>query len=364
MLLQDPSRDTSRATIDVVKGILILVVVAGHNEAITHNCLWLRQVFYYFNVQCFLLLSSLLDTQPFTWPMIRDRAVRYLVPYAWFLAITWAAYVGLRHGAAGPDAALAALGRALVTGSEPAIHAATGMRYLWFLPALLSLVTLKSIAIRWPAIGRLLVATSLVWMAAATFVPPAILAALPLGVGTGLFFFGLGELLRAALARVPEGGRAAVTTAAVITTVVATAAIVTVPLGWVAGANVANYDVRSPVTWAVALVYPCAMLLALVAVAERLPAFALLRECGRLSLPIYLVHMLVYRCITLALYGREFDDLYVVGANLPLGIGIFIATVAASLAVSEFVWRVPRLKALVFPRTWADWRGSVARGAP
>ena len=53
MLVQSPGDEKGRATIDVVKGILILVVVAGHNEAITHNWLWLRHVFYYFNVQCF-----------------------------------------------------------------------------------------------------------------------------------------------------------------------------------------------------------------------------------------------------------------------------------------------------------------------
>jgi surface polysaccharide O-acyltransferase-like enzyme len=295
--------------------------------------------------------------------MIRDRAVRYLVPYAWFLLITWGAFVALRHGAAAPGPAVTALARAAVTGSEPTIHVATGMRYLWFLPALFSLVVLKSIASRSPAVGRMLFATSLVWIAGASFVPEAILAALPLGLGTALFFFGLGEVLRMALARVPERHRAVVSAAAVITTGIATRAIVAVPLEWVAGADVASYDIRDPVTWGVALLYPCAMLLTLVAAAERLPAAGVLREFGRLSLPIYLVHMLIYRCLTLAIYGRKFDQLHVVGENLPVGIGIFIATVAASLGLSMLIWRLPRLKAAIFPRTWAEWPLSRAAGS-
>jgi surface polysaccharide O-acyltransferase-like enzyme len=147
----------------------------------------------------------------------------------------------------------------------------------------------------------------------------------------------------------------------VVATAIASVAIVMVPLGWVAGANVASYDVRERVTWAVALVYPCVMLLSLVAVAGWLPGAGLLREFGRLSLPIYLVHMLIYRCLTLGIYGRDFDQLHVVGANLPVGIAVFVVTAAASLAISALVWRLPRLRTLVFPRTWAEWRGMAAR---
>jgi fucose 4-O-acetylase-like acetyltransferase len=350
--------------IDVVKGVLILVVIAGHNEGLMQHALWMRQLFYYFNTQCFFLLSSLLDTKPFSMRLLRDRACRYLVPFFSFLVIAWAAFVGLRGGGQSFCMAAAHLLRAAVTGSEPAIHAAVGMRYLWFLPALFSLVVLKAAAIHWPTLGWGLLAAAWCLIAGAVFVPANVMAAVPCNALTGLFFFGLGEVFRRAeqaVARLPAIVQAAV--AGGLTAGLAWL-IVRQPLGWVAGSSIRSYDITNWPTWAAAIAFPCLVLATLLATAQAWPLRRLLALCGNYSLPIYLTHMLLYRLLTLGWFGKKFDDLTTVGSDLPAGSVIFALTVAGSLVISIGIWRLPRLRRLLFPRDWPDWRLAFTSAQP
>jgi fucose 4-O-acetylase-like acetyltransferase len=352
------------AGVDLVKGLLILVVIAGHNEGLMQHALWLRQLFYYFNTQCFFLLSSLLDTTPFSRGLLRDRAVRYLVPFGWFLTAAWIAFLTMRGGDQSASVAAIWFMRAVVTGSEPAIHAAVGMRYLWFLPALFSLVIIKAVALRWPPLWAILFVAAWCLIAGAALVPQGIIAGAPCNAFTGLFFFGLGEGFRRAeriTAPMPEVVRAGV--AGALSALLAWL-IVHEPLGWVAGANIRSYDIASWPTWATALVFPCLVLSTLLATASVWPLRSLLELCGRYSLSVYLTHMLLYRVFTLCWFGRKFDDLAIVGRDLRAGILIFGLTVAGSLLISIAVWRLPRVRRLVFPRDWHDWRMALQAAQP
>jgi hypothetical protein len=77
------SRDRS----NIVRGLLILIAIAGHNGAITYSLLCTNQIFNYFNVPCLLLHSLVCDTKPFALPIILDGPVN-CVPYAAFIAIS------------------------------------------------------------------------------------------------------------------------------------------------------------------------------------------------------------------------------------------------------------------------------------
>jgi fucose 4-O-acetylase-like acetyltransferase len=352
------------SVIDVIKGVLILVVIAGHNEALMQHALWVRQLFYYFNTQCFFLLSSLLDTKPFSMRFLRDRAIRYLVPFVTFLVIAWAAFLVLRGGGSSLGRAAANLLRAAATGGEPAIHRAVGMRYLWFLPALFSLVVIKAAANRWPTLRRGLLGAAWCLIVGAVYMPASIVAAMPCNLLTGLFFFGLGDVFRVgeqSVARLPTVVRSAITGG-----LMAGLAwlIVYQPLGWVAGANIRSYDITNWPTWLAALVFPCLVLSTLLAMAGFLPLRPLLALCGRYSLSIYLMHMPLYRVLTMAWFGAKFDDLATVGANPWAGVLIFVLTVTGSLAISIGVWSLPRLRRLVFPRDWPDWSLAFAEERP
>lgn len=361
-----------RNRIDVVKGILILAVIVGHNEAITYNAPWVRQLLYYFHVQCFFLLSSFLDTKPFDLRWLRDRAVRYVVPYAWFLGLCSIAYVALRAGTGDLAAAALAFGRALALSNGPTIYAATGMRYLWFMPALLSFALIKAVAIRWPAWGRMLTVAAWLWMVGAALVMPRIQGSLPWGVESALFFFGLGQAATYAVQRLSlrvtgYGGMVAACVAAAMSVT-----IVGVPLGWVAAAGVDSYDIRRPATWLMGVCYPCVILAVLYAVAGGGGVVGsgllgrLFAALGRWSLPVYLLHLPLYRVLTRAWFGQRFDDLQVVGSDLGVGLTIFVLSTALSLGLSAALWRMPRARRVVFPRSWDDWsmRGNRIQATP
>lgn len=349
------------AAIDIVKGVLILIVIAGHNEALMQSAPWARRLFYYFNTQCFFLLSSLLDAKLLSRQLIRDRAVRYLVPFACFMIVAWIAFITLRESAEPLPVALGDLGRALVVGSDAAIYQAVGMRYLWFLPALFSLVMIKAAASRWPAVGTALTLAAWVLIVGTAFIPAALVKSVPLNAAIGLFFFGLGEVFRKAFQAASRLPDTVLSAAAVAATVALSALIVLVPLDRVAGANICTYDVTHWATWVVALVFPCCLLVALFTTSSFLPLRAFLEFCGRYSLPLYLIHMLLYRVLTLAWFGRAFDDLATVGADFPAGLAIFFLTTAGSLALTLLIWRVAPLRRLIFPRDWNELMAAFGR---
>lgn len=72
---------------------------------------------------------------------------------------------------------------------------------------------------------------------------------------------------------------------------------------------------------------------------------------GRWSLPVYLLHVPVYRVLTRAWFGRQFDDLQVVGSDLGVGLPILVLSTALSLGLSAALWRMPRARRIVSPRS-------------
>lgn len=358
-----PKAVRSDAVFDVLKGILILVIVAGHNEAIAYRWPQLRQVFYYFNVQCFFMLSVVLDRKPVSATFLRDRCVRYLVPYGVFMALAAAAYLPLRGLPDGLWNWCRAFAIALYNGQESSIHDAVGMRVFWFLPSLLSLVVLRAV---WDRCGwcRLpLMIAALCWMCCVARIPSEALRWLPLGAPSALFFFTPCLAVRWLYDRRTLADEASLAVLATGIAGLCCWAIVTTPLGWVAGANPAAYDALRPATFVVGIVFPIAMFFVLLAASRAFGDSRLLQACGKHSLGIFLVHMFIYRGLTLAVFGRQFANLESVGPQLAIGLVLFASTVIMSLAVSAAIQRWPRLNALVFPRDWASWRAAIAGGA-
>jgi peptidoglycan/LPS O-acetylase OafA/YrhL len=247
----------------------------------------------------------------------------------------------------------------------PAIYAATGMRYLWFMPALFSFAVIKAVAMRWPAFGKGLTILAWFWMLGAALIMPRIPYSVPWGIESALFFFGLGQAATYAVSRLSlqagyQNGIAAASAVAALS-----AMIIVIPLGWVAAAGVDTYDIRQPATWLVGVCYPCVMLAALYCLGESGPFPAgrllgrLLAALGRRSLPVYLVHVPVYRVLTLAWFGGKFDDVQVVGPEWGVGLLILALSTAFSLGLSAAVWSAPFLRRSFFPRAWEDWYGGL-----
>ena len=359
--LQAMSKDTRSANVyDVLKGILILVIIAGHNEAI---CWWspaLRQVFYYFNVQCFFILSVILDRRPFSTQFLIDRAVRYLVPYGVFMAIAAAAWLALRGFPGDSSAWGRSFALALYNGNESSIHDAVGMRVFWFLPSLFSLVMVRALWTSFAWSRAPIIVAGVVWMLVVARVSPDLLRSIPLGGASALFFYPLCLVARWLHDRTTPAIEPMRSLLATCVSVICGVAVVNVPLGWVAAANPSGYDPASPATFVIGLVFPAAMFFSLVAASRLLQHDRFLMLCGRHSLVMFLVHMFVYRGLTLVVFGGRFTSPEIVGQQLAIGLLVFAATVLTSLAMAVAITHWPRLNALLFPRDWSSWRTALA----
>jgi fucose 4-O-acetylase-like acetyltransferase len=344
--------------IDAIKGILILAVLIGHNEACSVHAPWLRQLLYYFHTQCFLFLACALDSAPFSAALVRDRAVRYLVPYGMFGALATILSRSLASGAIKPAESWGTFGIALLSGDEGLLRDAIGMRVFWFLPTLYTLVMFRAVASTSSMAGWLVMAASIAWMAAAGSIPSEAYRAVPLGLPVAFFFAASGlvareifrdernsggrEFLRAILAPIAAVGIGSL--------------VVAMPLGSVNASQISTYYGAGLMTFMAGVLFPLAMFTMLMHQRDRFAGCDWLALIGRHSLAIYLVHMFVYRGATRLFFGSRFTDMHAVGGNLPLGLAILAVTGVVSLAVAIGIDRWPALRRIVFPRDCADWK--------
>lgn len=125
---------------DRVKAILIIVVVADHND-------WLRSFFpsffepLTFHVLGFFLLSFSFSTKTWSSNFALDRIARYLIPFWWVLTASALAF-NLTYKF--EDSFLKWVLAALI-GNSPFVKSSSGLMMLWFLPCLFGLSCLLAI---------------------------------------------------------------------------------------------------------------------------------------------------------------------------------------------------------------------------
>ena len=80
--MSDPSM-----VIDKIKGVLIVLIVVGHNFLIMSSVPGLYRILYCFHVGGFFLLSACLSRHPPDGRKLADKSFRYYVPYVLFLSL-------------------------------------------------------------------------------------------------------------------------------------------------------------------------------------------------------------------------------------------------------------------------------------
>ncbi len=342
--------------IDVLKGVLILFIIAGHNPLLTVPFPGLFEVLYSFHVTGFLLLPFWFGVPELSWPLARDRAVRYLVPhYVFYLSAC--VLFALTFGRVDVGQLVAALAGALV-GSADTVKAGSGLSLFWFLPSLLTLTLLRSAARtgRAASIGVLVLALA-VHLSVGSW-PEVLRVWVPFGLPIALFIFPLGVLLAWGWPRyVAPHLRAWGVGAALV---------------WMA-ASVYIYHVRSPFNIGELslfgldrpgrlLLHDVNMLAAFVALAAlcttALGRVEWLASLGRASLIVYLLHSFVFQAL---LRGTT-----ALGAELGLGVGLllFSITVAVSYALAHWLLGLPVFARWVTPRAAADWPPTARAAQP
>ncbi len=186
------STGLSSEGIDALKGILIVLIAAGHNPLITIPFPGLFEVIYSFHVMGFLLLPFWFAVPPLSARLVRDRAVRYLAPHYAFYLFGCVLFAFLL--ARDPWwQRLAAIASGALVASADLVKAGSGLSLFWFLPALLTLTLLRS-AMHTRARAAV-VALALAGHLGAGALPEIVQVWTPFGLLIALFAFPLGQLV-------------------------------------------------------------------------------------------------------------------------------------------------------------------------
>ncbi len=189
-----------------IKGILIIVVAADHND-------WFRQLVpnlfdpLTFHVLGFFLLAFTFGTKEWSLSYISNRIARYMIPYWWALSATTLAFFLMYRSHASASDSLLAWGLAMLIGNAPFTKSASGLLMLWFLPTLFGLTCLLAMfdSLRSDRIKLVGLGIALVAHLTTPLVPRSILLWLPFGfaIAINIFFLGLvwRELLNRRLPR-------------------------------------------------------------------------------------------------------------------------------------------------------------------
>ncbi|HEY0061000.1 MAG TPA: acyltransferase family protein [Telluria sp.] len=332
-----------------LKGLLIILVVADHNE-------FTRSLFpeffrgLSFHVVGFMTIPFLRPPMPVASAAFASYVLRLYYP---FLLLTCALWLVVTLTAPAPLLErIGMLAAVLYSGNADLLKQVVHMGLLWFLPSFIAIVTIRNlIDVRSPRVRMVALALLLVAHLFIGLVAKSIQNFLPLGLLPALYMIPLAWAGVAVHRRwlAPAGVAAAITGTALLFVVVKLVQMQLRLDNEIGFAAVA--DLRTPLALLVNDLEAVCGTLMLFQIA-RLRVGGLVAACGKVSMQIYLFHAFV----ALAIYKLLMHALPDRGPALLFALSM-LATVLLTLALATLVMRLPLARRLLFPRSLDDLRG-------
>lgn len=330
----------SKEASNAIKGLLIMLVVLGHNSILCSDwsgCAATERLFhwqwlYTFHVYSFFLLPFIYNKSPYRKGNFRKYALRLLYPYVWICAVCTILSVAVLGS---PFKGWANLLHAVVYGSSKLLEESTGLNFPWFLPAMFSLLLLKDLYyssrkhVRWILLGiglilwAIVISGSVKFSTLGTYVPFALVPAFRL-LPVCLLAVWLAE-------RLQYNFMARGVTASVF--------LLLSVLLWVFD----HYSLRTG-RMAFYFVMPVAAFLTLMQFRNYLAKSRLLVALGKMSLQIYLYHVIVFNGLLLVVKHFHCPP------TLSDGVIVLIVTLAVSCLGAWLTTNIPLLSKLLYPR--------------
>ena len=344
----------SRQGLDACKGILIAFIVLGHNALITQNVRAVFLVLFCFHVTAFLLLPFLLPVRPFSAAFVRDRAIRYLVPHAWFFLAASASYLVMFLHCHPTAPWFGSVLFGAVAGNARITKFACGFQLFWFLPTLLALVAFLSFyasasrRLRVACVlGAILAHGTVVWL------PEPVKHFMPWGLGIVLYVFPLGIMTRylwhSVCRNIPGLSLVTCSLLCLLCSLYSIATRQTVLLGWL---QVPSFF--EPVRLITMNVFAISATLLLILLGERLARVPGLVTMGRHSISIYLIHSFCFQLALIALLGPVKAGACSPALQVAIGLLLALTTIFVCIGISHLLHRHDSLRRAIYPRDWAD----------
>ena len=345
--------------LDRFKGILICLIVLGHNYFFSASFPELFSFVYGFHVISFLLIPFLFLSPKFGQPNAQRRTdlceklIRILVPHLWFLALAASMFCALNIvlGDSHFFPWLRDLFVALLVQQETNFRATVGTGLLWFLPA----YALQAVLIwRYRSFDKL--QRRVVILLAVTW--HLIFGAMPisnyplpwsLSVVSYLFFIGLliGEINKW------------ISWSSKIDAMIIVAWVI---CSYLVLENKFFHPLAGDIRYPISILNPLELLLqdgfivlsfyALLRIASR-ARVNILEVLGRYSLQIFLIHSFVWQILWRSVLDRREPDSP--ATSFLLLVTSYLVTIIATLLLAEAVKRSP-MQRFLFPRTISDMR--------
>lgn len=347
---------------DAFKGILICLIVLGHDTYFSSSYPQAFNSLYNFHVASFLLLPFLFFGSSVGKFQFNDRVVRYLVPHFFFFVLACVAYFTLFVGKSGPEMAewLRSVAVAIVFSSEGAYNAACGFRLFWFLPALLTLVMLRTAYFRGDGFrSTAFLAFFLLVHLFLGMLPYRFLPYIPWGLPIVCFLFPVGLLVGEIWKQEINTMRSFVISSLLFVVCIA------IGMKWPSSAGLAGdplvFAINQPFRLLFHDVYLVSAFSTLLMLCWHLPKRAkkVLAYVGERSLFVFLVHSFVLQALARAGGNGLIESL----SNSPyvLVATSFSTTLLFTLLLERILSMSPRMYATIFPRSFNAWKGAFGR---
>ncbi len=344
----------SREASTAIKGLLMLLIVFGHTGWITTDFATGNRTFFWhwlytFHVYVFLILPFIygytrksvvaektqvdkirfIDIQNVV-NDLKHNLVKIGVPYCWFFLFSAIVFVTVGGGQFDFKGTL----YAFFFGNEPLMDKYIGFNFMWFLPAILALMTLKSVYYNSnKTIKIVIVSISIVlWTLAIFKVVSQYIVGMyvPFALSQAFYFIILGLIARYIVEKQWP-------TKILMPIVVLLLCAITVLLYY-------RYVIRTIIDLytAIRLVMPILMFLFLYGIRDLLTKSRILKFIGTYSLQIYLVHVFVINML-LVLFTHFAEQ------SIGLGIVIYVLALAISSGLALIMVKVPFIKKVLFP---------------
>jgi len=346
----------SSSVINAAKGVLICLVVLGHLTIFSKYFPGAFNVIYNFHVAGFFFLAILLASPRQSSFFIQDRVVRYLVPYGIFVLFTSILYymVFLYDGTFGGFAVwLKNLCVALIIGSEDTLDRVCGIRAYWFLPALLTTLSLWYFYASASLLYRsIIMIISILGHIFVGLIPQDVKAFIPFGLHISFFVFPLGIVIKALWEKLWRNHAVLFSLSVTLTWI----GCIVIGIRWPSYSGIAGglnvYSIINPLRLLFHDVYAVSAFLSILSLSVLFGKTGILPLIGSQSFTIYLTHTMVWH-VLLQLRLPEYlapIQSQVVQTGIAWVIVLGVCTI-----ISIGIARVPCLSKMLFPRRIAEW---------
>lgn len=329
----------SRHDSTAIKGFLMLLILIGHCEMLTHDPesgtrLPFKEYIYTFHVYCFFILPFLYG---YNYKFGRDErnknikddlirnAKRLLIPYCWFFLLSVSLFVTVGGGSFCIEGIL----WAFITGCERLIDTYAGFNFLWFLPSMFAVLMFKSIIYNsTKSVGVLIFMIGFfIWLLGVLFGLPIydFYKYSPISLIQGLLFCVLGVIVANLLSN------KVVVFFAPLLFVVASVFII------------GFYGLYWQVALLMHFAMPILTFVTFYCFRNVLSKISLFQIIGKYSLYVYLVHMILYNVVNRLL-------LVLFPPSYFLGFISLVITITLSLGCAFIMDKTPQIQKYVFPK--------------